>query len=288
VGIEQERPGRRATSPRTEPVTLRPPALHGAPAPSDGERDGWQAPRLEATEIDGLHLLVDRRALGRGVMVAFTDRRGGVSSAPFDSLNLAARVGDEPAEVAENRRRVGAALAFDPGCLALARQVHGARVAEVAPGRSGVVGQADVLVARGAGPVIAMLTADCAPVVLAGRGGVAVLHAGWRGLVAGVIEAGVAVLGPAWAAWIGPCIRACCYEVGPEVVSAFRGRGLPVAGEERVDLADAARHALREAGVDAVAISETCTRCDPAYFSYRRGRVTGRQGAFAAVRSPPA
>jgi copper oxidase (laccase) domain-containing protein len=108
------------------------------------------------------------------------------------------------------------------------------------------------------------------------------LHAGWRGLVAGVIEAGIATLGSPLRAWIGPCIRACCYEVGSEVVEAFRSKDLPVADRSHVDIAEAATAALSRAGVSQVAVSDACTCCNPSYFSYRRDGVTGRQGAFAA------
>jgi polyphenol oxidase len=110
-----------------------------------------------------------------------------------------------------------------------------------------------------------------------------VLHAGWRGVLAGVIQAGLAALGPPSGAWIGPSIHSCCYRVGPEVVAAFRAAGLPVAGPDRVDPGRAAAHVLEEGGVREVAISRDCTYCSPHYFSYRRDGVTGRQGAFTAL-----
>jgi copper oxidase (laccase) domain-containing protein len=113
---------------------------------------------------------------------------------------------------------------------------------------------------------------------------VAVLHGGWRGLVGGIVERGVAALDRAQRAWVGPTIRACCYEVGPEVVDAFRRRDLPLAGEGRVDPAEAAAALLERAGVE-VALSDVCTACDESYFSYRREGTTGRQGAFAALLS---
>ena len=240
-------------------------------------------PKLTHLQSDELHVLWDEGARDGGLLVGFTDRRGGASEAPYDTLNLAARVGDDAEPVQENRKRVAHVLGFDADSLVLARQVHGADAIEVQLGDQGVIGSADGLIARRAGPTIGILTADCAPVIVSGSEGVAALHAGWRGLVAGVVEAGVARLGGADAAWIGPSIRSCCYEVGSEVVDAFRGRGLPVAGPDRVDTADAARAALVNAGVDRVAVADACTHCNHDYFSYRRDRVTGRQGAFAAL-----
>ncbi len=224
--------------------------------------------------------MLDESARERGWLVAFADRRGGVSEAPYNWLNLAARVEDDPAHVEENRRRAAAAVGFEPESLALARQVHEVGVVEVTEG--GMAGSADGLVTKEGGPVAAILTADCAPVVVANADAVAVLHAGWRGLVAGIIERGVEHIGGAEAAWIGPSIRDCCYEVGPEVVEAFREKGLP-GGDGRVDTALAARTALTRLDVESIAVAPNCTHCDPNYFSYRRDGVTGRQGAFAGL-----
>ena len=239
--------------------------------------------RLEAVSTGGLELLVDRAARSRGLLVAFTNRHGGASDPPWDSLNLAARVGDDVNAVAENRARVGRALRFDPARLVFARQVHGVDLLEIDPGDAGVVGEGDGLVTTRTGPMLCVLTADCAPVVVEGERRVAVLHAGWRGLVAGVVAAGVARVAPARAAWIGPSIRSCCYEVGEEVQDAFEEKGLPVAGRRRVDIAAVAAAALRAAGVDDVAMVPSCTHCDPAFYSYRRDRVTGRQGALSGL-----
>jgi polyphenol oxidase len=146
-----------------------------------------------------------------------------------------------------------------------------------------VLGEADGLVARGPGPVLGILAADCAPVTLAGARGVAILHAGWRGVVAGVVEAGIDAVGPVWAAWVGPSIHECCYKVGPDVIAAFKSRDLPVAGADRVDPGRAAGEILRRDGVDAVFVSDECTHCNAQHFSHRRDGVTGRQGAFVAL-----
>ena len=230
----------------------------------------------------GLRFLTDARARDRGVLVAFSDRNGGVSDAPFDSLNVSRSVGD-PEQATTNRERVAAALGFDAGSLAQVWQVHGAEVLEVAAGCSGVQGKGDGLVARDRGVVCGVLAADCVPVLLEGRTGVAALHAGWRGLIAGVLERGVEEVGPVVAAWIGPSIHACCYEVGDEVTGAFRRAGLPVAGPCRVDPSAAAFAALQRAGVTNIARSGECTSCGSNYFSYRRDGETGRQGAFVSL-----
>jgi polyphenol oxidase len=237
---------------------------------------------FEERAVDGIRVLSDPGARAHGVGIAFSDRRGGISSPPFDDLNLALRVGDGRAPVEENRRRVAAAAGFELEALALARQVHGATAIEVGPGQTGVVGEADVLFTRSRGVVIGILTADCAPVVVVGDDGVAVAHAGWRGVVAGAVDRGLEVVGRARAAWIGPAIHSCCYQVGPEVVTAFEARGLPVEGRDRVDPAGAAAHVLARAGVETI-VSDYCTHHMGRYFSYRRDGVTGRQGAFAWI-----
>jgi copper oxidase (laccase) domain-containing protein len=120
--------------------------------------------------------------------------------------------------------------------------------------------------------------------VVAGQGVVAVAHAGWRGVVAGVVGAAVEAVGEVTCAWVGPSIHACCYEVGPEVIQAFSDQDLPIAGPDRVDPGGAAVVQLRRHGVDTIVRSSECTFCDRRYFSYRRDGLTGRQGAFATLR----
>lgn len=231
----------------------------------------------------GIELLVDEDARADGLLVAFSNRLGGVSRAPFDELNLAVSVGDERSDVMTNRARVAHAAGFDRDALALARQVHGTELITARRGDSGVLGQADGLVAHEPGVVLGILTADCAPVLVAGPNGVAVLHAGWRGLVGGVIERGLETLGEVRAAWVGPCIHSCCYEVGPEVVDAFKARDLPIADDHHVDPAAGARAVLERNGVGSVVVAADCTHCHDAYFSYRRDFLTGRQGGFIAL-----
>jgi len=226
---------------------------------------------------------VDEAARGAGVLVAFTGRSGGVSEPPFDSLNLALTVGDRPSAVLENRRRVAAALGFEPWALALTVQVHGSEVIRVRRRQAGLMGTADGLVTQSRRPVLGLLTADCAPVVLLGRR-LAVAHAGWRGLASGVLAEAAAAAGSVRTAWVGPSIRRCCYEVGPEVVEAFTAAGLPVADASHVDIPEATAAAVRACGIADIAVSASCTGCDPRWFSHRRDGVTGRNGAFAALR----
>lgn len=241
---------------------------------------------LEERVIDGVRAFIDLDARAKGFLVAFASRTGGVSRPPYDSLNLAATVGDDPVAVEANRTTAAAALGFHADDLVLARQVHGCAVLEAGATDSGVIGEADVLVSREPGKVIGILTADCVPVVLAGPGVVAVAHAGWRGLVGGAIEAAIDRVGPVERAWVGPSIHACCYEVGSDVIDAFEAAGLPVADPSHVDPGRAAVVALHRAGISAVDAVTECTSCDDGFFSYRRDGLTGRQGAFAGVLAP--
>lgn len=238
---------------------------------------------LKEVESNGIRLLLDVDARDRGVLIAFADRHGGTSDPPYDSLNLAATVGDDPDTVRSNRAAVARAAGFAPEDLVLAKQVHGCGVLEAGVGDSGVIGEADVLVSREPGKVIGILTADCVPVVIEGDDVVAIAHAGWRGLVGGAIEAAIERVGQVNKAWVGPSIHACCYEVGPEVVDAFRERGLPVADAAHVDPGRAAVAALHRAGVSDVESTSDCTSCEARFFSYRRDGVTGRQGAFTGL-----
>jgi YfiH family protein len=214
-------------------------------------------------------------ALPHGAAALFTTRRGGVSAPPFDTLNLGRWTGDDPAAVEENRARVLALTGARR--FAFGRQVHGATVR-----RDGDGEEADGQVTRERGVAPMVLTADCLPIALAAPGGVGMLHAGWRGLAAGIVEAGVEALGGASAAALGPCARGCCYEVGDEVRAAL---GLePAGGPEPLDLPAIARERLRAAGVGAVHDSGLCTMCGDRslFFSHRRdGGRTGRQAGVA-------
>ena len=224
-----------------------------------------------------------------GYEVAFTTRVGGVSEGPFESLNLGRLSGDDVERVDENRRIACAALGADAERLALNHQVHSTRVVRSAPGLRGE--KADGLWTDEPGlPVLAM-SADCLPIALARvttqEPAVAVLHAGWRGLLDGIVAAGVEALGDGeLAAAIGPGIGPCCYEVGEEVAQPYRDRfGDDILHGRNLDLWTAAERALRAAGVAQVERFDRCTACEPAsFFSHRRdhGR-TGRQGVLAYV-----
>ena len=221
-------------------------------------------------------------------VVAFSTRRGGVSEGPYASLNLGFATEDEGERVAENRRRLCAAVGADPARVTTNHQVHAATVNRARAGRHGE---------RGDGlwtdePAVPMLkvTADCLPIALARvdgeRPALGLLHAGRLGLLEGVVEAGAAAVGGRLAAAIGPGIGPCCYEVGDEIRAAFATRfGRDVVRGRKLDIAESAERALREAGVATVERVDLCTSCHgDLFFSHRRDRgVTGRQGAIGYV-----
>jgi hypothetical protein len=220
--------------------------------------------------------------------VVFSTRAGGVSDGPFSSLNLGVMTGDEPALVEENRRRLCAEVGADPARLALNRQVHGTQVHRAVAGARGEDGDG-LWTDEPAVPLLA-LSADCVPVVLARANGdypaVAVVHAGRRGLLDGVLEAAVAALGGRAAAVVGPAIGPCCYEVGDEVSAPYRARfGDAVIRGRHVDLWRAAELSLVEAGCTSVERLDRCTSCEEEhFFSHRRdGARTGRQGVLAVI-----
>jgi YfiH family protein len=242
-----------------------------------------------------------------GARAAFATRVGGVSEAPFDRLNLGVLTDDSDDAVAENRVRLAAALGFDPARIPIGLQVHGADLAfhsgPQQPSPFAVSGSeipkvdGHVVTAPGLAPLV--FTADCLPVALAGPGGVAMLHCGWRGLAAGIVAAGAKAIAATSAA-IGPGIGPCCYEVGPEVLDAFSHLGPGIAhaadgpkshagddisAHRRLDLVEVARRLLAAAGVGRVEAAGLCTSCEPElFFSHRRdaGR-TGRQGGLAWI-----
>ena len=239
---------------------------------------------LRWSEKDGVRWL---EADLPGAEAAFTARLGGVSEPPFDTLNLGRLTGD-PA-VRENRHRLAAALGIDPRGVLIGRQVHQALVlrhasppepsffAEPAPGAPEADGQAT----GRPGLVPLVLVADCLPVALAGPRGVAMIHCGWRGMAAGIVKRGVEEV-EASAAVAGPGIGPCCYEVGGEVLDAFRSLGEGIASGRMLDLRAVLRRLLEHAGVERIEISDLCTSCNPdLFFSHRRdeGR-TGRQAGL--------
>lgn len=242
------------------------------------------------TDVD----LVDWDAPGP-YRVAFSTRVGGVSEGRFASLNLGILTEDDPARVIENRMRLCAAVGADPDGATMAWQRHGSTVTRaqprgiVTPGT--VYDHCDGLWSDEPGRAMLLLTADCMPIALARvdepRSAVGILHAGWRGLLAGIVTAGVRALGSrGLTGAIGPSIGPCCYEVGEEVAAPFREAfGEDVVRDGKLDLWTSAERALRAAGVERVERFDVCTSCrHEQFFSHRRdGGKTGRQGVIAYV-----
>ncbi|MDO9219442.1 MAG: peptidoglycan editing factor PgeF [Thiobacillus sp.] len=214
-------------------------------------------------------------------------REGGVSHAPWASLNLGDHVGDDPVHVAANRAHLRRALPSEPGWL---KQVHSATVVEAGLN----VPEADAAYSRKAGTVCAVLTADCLPVLLCDRAGsvVAAAHAGWRGLADGVLEATVAAMqAPPGEilAWMGAAIGPQAFEVGDEVRQVFVAQHPETArafsphapGKWLADIYQLARIRLNHAGVPAVYGGGRCTFTETErFFSYRRDGVTGRMASL--------
>lgn len=230
-----------------------------------------------------------------GVEAVASGRSGGVSEGPWASLNLSASTGDRPAHVRENRRRLLAATGLERTRVRYCHQVHGAAVhrAEALPALDLLDVEArpvpgDGLVARTIDLGLLILAADCVPVVLARLDGTghAVCHAGWRGLVAGVVEATAAELGSPAAAAIGPCAGPGRYAVGPEVAAALVERFGPgaVTAHGTADLPACTAVALAAAGVEAVDRLDRCTIADERLYSHRRDGPPGGRQVLLAVR----
>jgi hypothetical protein len=249
---------------------------------------------MEWVETDGVRWLrAELGAAADGIgRVGFGSRIGGVSPAPYDSLNIGILTDDSDANVVENRRRLAAAVGVEPRNVPIGLQVHKADVAVhdgpqepspfAEPGTA--LEEVDGHVVRHPGLAPLVLTADCLPVALAGPGGVAMLHCGWRGLAAGIVGRGAALV-EATSAAIGPGIGPCCYEVGPEVLDAFADLGEGIAEGRMLDLPEVARRLLAQAGVEAVESAGLCTFCEPdLFFSHRRDKgLTGRMGNLAWI-----
>ena len=236
---------------------------------------------------------VERR-LG-GARAIFTDRWAGSSAAPFDTLNLADHVGDDPNAVSANRERVATILESPGAIWVLPRHVHGSTVLTIdaaselggtATGRE----EGDGVATDRFGVLLGALGADCAPIAIANDTACAAVHAGWRGAVGGVVEAGVAAVralgtGPVRAV-VGPCICVRHYEFGADALAEIVARvgpgvgGHTETGDPAFDLRGAIRLAFSRAEVDDadVEILDICTAESADHFSYRRDGVTGRHG----------
>lgn len=227
-----------------------------------------------------------------GVRVLTTLRQGGVSRNPFGEFNLGDHVGDDLDHVRRNRAILRQAVRAEPCWL---RQVHGIVVHDADGAAADDVPQADATVSSRRGRVLAVLTADCLPVVIADQASQAlcVAHAGWRGLAAGVLESAVEAVreraGPhsALRAWLGPAIGPSAFEVGEDVRDAFAdmpGAFVPIAGKPGkwwCNLPWLAGKRLESAGVVTIVPSGLCTVSDQRFYSYRRDGVTGRFATLA-------
>ena len=249
---------------------------------------------MEWRETDGVRWLgAELGPAGPGTgFVGFGSRIGGVSAAPYDSLNVGVLTDDDRTSVAENRERLAAAVGFEPSQVPIGLQVHKADIAVheapqdpspfAEPGAAPAEVDGHVVRRSGLAPLV--LTADCLPVALAGPGGVAMLHCGWRGLAGGIVARGAALV-EATSAAIGPGIGPCCYEVGPEVLGAFADLGAGIADGRMLALPEVARRLLARAGVEAVESAGLCTFCEAGlFFSHRRDKgLTGRMGSLAWI-----
>lgn len=237
-----------------------------------------------------------------GFLAAFSERTGGSSSDPFASLNVSFTVGDDPLSVAANRRRLADGLMVSP--FAVAGLAHGPRIRAVGRKRAGagfegprgVVARSDGLYTSSPGVSLAVTLADCVPLVMASpsEGRLALVHAGWRGIAAGLVERAAGLFGERREVRvaIGPAIGPCHYEVGEDVALAVAAASEAGAVTERraghlyLDLVGTARRVLRAAGIRRVEDTGLCTACERRrFFSHRRDGRTGRQAAVA-VRLP--
>ena len=229
-----------------------------------------------------------------GIRACVTTRAGGVSLAPFDSLNLGDHVDDDPLAVAANRQRLTHIFDVQPAWLS---QVHGVVVAPASPGR---VVEADASWTSTPGIACTVMTADCLPALFCNRAGtrVAAAHAGWRGLAAGVLEATAKSLNvepQEVLVWLGPAIGPTAFEVGGEVREVFV-KDLPLSaaafvpsvnpGRFMADIYELARLRLARCGITAVYGGGYCTVTDPRFFSYRRSPRTGRFASLVWIDRP--
>lgn len=270
-------------------------------------------PVLERRESSGVAFWTDPALLdSHGVLVAFSERVGGASDAPYATLNLAAHVGDDAATVDENRARFLDPLGLGPArsSLTTASQVHGSAVVDVGPDEVGSgafastgpapLPDTDAMLTRRPDVPLMMFFADCVPVVLVATAPVKVVgiaHCGWRGALAGLAATAAAAVARAAGcgcsdvlAYVGPHIGPCHYQVAPEMVSQFEERFATIApARDRLDLGAVVSESLNEVGVlaDNTVSSGICTADgSAAFYSYRGEGTTGRHAALAAILGP--
>lgn len=264
-------------------------------------------PSLQLVSFDGPHgplsgLADEALFAATATRILFTTRAGGVSEPPYDALNLGDHVNDDLAAVEENRRTLMEAMGVDAASqtqLIVPKQVHGDAIVTVGEdinaARLAAREGADGIVCSRPGVPVLLCFADCVPVIIvAPNGAYAVLHAGWRGALAGIPGKGLAALAEAAGcapqdcnAYVGPHIGACCYETSQEILDSFTqryGAGCD-AGERKLDLSFAVKASLLGAGAvkRRIVVASECTSCNnELFYSYRAdGGVTGRHGAFA-------
>lgn len=215
----------------------------------------------------------------------YTTRVGGVSEVPFDELNVSMSVGDGLHRVLANRDLAARAIGRGP-IWSTVKQIHGSDVVVASPARSaGARREADAQWTEDRELTMAVLSADCILLLLVSDVRIGVVHAGWRGLAAGIVERAVEAVG-ADLVFAGPAIGPCCFEVGAEVSDEFRARyPQAVVDDGHVDLWVAAETAARTSGADTVRTARLCTSCHPElFFSHRRDNgATGRQALLARL-----
>jgi polyphenol oxidase len=242
-----------------------------------------------------------------------TTRSGGASSSPFDTLNMALHVGDDPESVVENRDTCLTSLGLDPASLTTVEQVHGAKVAVIGPDETGsgaldaagAIPGADAMITDRPGAALCIFTADCVPIFIVDpvNNAIGLAHAGWKGTAADIVTETLSAMTQSYGsrpqdclAAIGPAIGRCCYEVGNDTANAiFKAcaddrpivRTCEGGACLRVDLPLANWLLLRKAGVpeESIALSQRCTCCNgDEFFSYRRDGETGRMASILALR----
>ena len=233
-----------------------------------------------------------------GILVAFTTRLGGVSRAPYNSLNLAHHVGDSDKDVTSNRGLAAAALGFEAKRLVTAEQVHGTNIRKVSGNgaSAGPLVATDAIITAETQTPLIIHTADCVPIIIVEPKAplIAVVHAGWRGSLAQIVFLTVKKIvedfqlsAADMSAYIGPAIRACSYEVDSQLHQRFRRSFPRVVGEERIlDLPTVNIDQLMVAGLNPDNIHDLglCTACQAElFYSYRRDKTTGRLGAIAMI-----